>query len=451
MHDLPKSALEIAALLRRRELSSRELTRHYLDAVARKDPELGAFVELHAGRARASAERADRELDQRQPEPPIFLGLPTGIKDHENLRGCFSRVGSRAFRWVYSPFDGEVARACRRAGFLFFGKLATSELTILPFIHTDLHPPARNPYAKDRYAGGSSGGSAAAVASGMLPIAPGSDGGGSVRIPAAFCGLVGMKPGRGTLPHPYAAFDKRRISSTGPLAHTVRDAAALMDVLAGRGRFSEKPARASFLFACDEPVPRLSVRQIDKTPLGDVEPEVLASVSRIAARLRDMGHEVEPGEPLDGSIDDFLPLMARMIANVPLLSLLGAKIQPTTRWLRDVGSGIDPRELAIAHENLERRVLEWFGKADLFLTPTIGGFPPKVGAFDGLDGEAVFRQAAPIGAFTAPFNVSGQPAISIPAGRSRSGLPIGVQLVGRMGSERMLLALAAKLESAGLD
>lgn len=448
MKDLPSSALEIADLLKKREVSSRELVGHYLHVMDLENPGLGSFVERNEKRALKEADQADARLAKREPRAPMFLGVPTGIKDHENLAGYFTRVGSRAYRWVYSPFDGAVARACRNAGFVFLGKLATSEMTILPFIDTDLHPPARNPRAPDRYAGGSSGGSAAAVAAGMLPIAPGSDGGGSVRIPASFCGLVGMKPARGTLPHPYSAVDKRKISSTGPLARDVRDAAALTDVLA------ERPAadgrKDSFLAACDEPVPAgLRIALLTKTPLTETEPEIAEATERVAKRLESMGHRLEPGSMLDGTIDDFLPLMARMVANVPLIGLFSERIQPTTRWLRDIGKKVDPRELEGAHADLERRIFDWFGDFDLWLTPTIPISPPKVGSFDALDGEGVFRAAAPIGAFTAPFNVTGQPAISVPAGVTHDGCPIGVQLVGRMGSDRLLISLARQLELTG--
>jgi amidase len=280
----------------------------------------------------------------------------------------------------------------------------------------------------------------------MLPIAPGSDGGGSVRIPASFCGLVGMKPTRGVLPHPYGAFDRRQISSIGPIAHDVRDAAALMDVLAGRPLLENRSD--SFLAACEEKVPRLTVKVLTRTPLAQTEPEIAAAVETVGKRLADMGHDVTPGEPLDGAIDDFLPLMARMVANVPLLGVLGGKIEPTTRWLRELGLKVDPGELETAHRALEQRILDWFGSADLWVTPTIGVFPPKVGSFAELDGEGVFRGAAPIGAFTAPFNVSGQPAISVPVGASKDGFPMGAQLVGRMNADRMLLALAARLERA---
>jgi amidase len=445
--DLPKSALALAELLRRRDLSAVELARHHLEVVHEKNPTLHAFVSLSEKRALATAREADKRLATREGPWPAFLGLPTGIKDHENLRGHFTRVGSRAFRYIYSPIDGFVAKTCRRAGFTLFGKLATSELTILPFIDTDLGPATRNPLAPDRYSGGSSGGTAAAIASGMVPIAPGSDGAGSIRIPASFCGLVGHKPTRGALPNPYAAFDPTGISVIGPLAHTVRDAAALMDVLAGRFHYRVKPPRDSFLAACDEAIEPLRVRVLVRSPLvGDVEPEIEAAVRRAAKLLEDAGHHVEDGDVIDGDVDDFLPLMARMVASVPVLPLTERLLQPTTRWMRDVGKRTKPAFADERRDDLSRRVLEWFGTAEVWLTPTVPVSPPVVGSFAGLGGEELFRKIAPLGAFTAAFNVSGQPAISLPFGRTSDGLPIGVQLVGRMNADRLLLKLAADLE-----
>jgi amidase len=443
---LPRSALAIAELLRRRELSAVELTHHHLDVVRETNPEIGAFVSIHEKRALAAARAADKLLAKRDGPLPAFLGLPTGIKDHENLRGHFTRVGSRAFRYVYSPIDGMVASTCRRAGFVLFGKLATSELTILPFVETELHPPTRNPIARDRYAGGSSGGTAAAIASGMVPIAPGSDGAGSIRIPASFCGLVGHKPTRGALPNPYAAFDRAGISVMGPLAHTVRDAAALLDVLAGRTFHRSRPTRDSYLGACDEPIAPVRVRLLVRTPLGEVDPEIEAAVRRAAAALESAGHHVEEGDPIDGAVDDFLPLMARMVASVPILPTAVRLLQPTTRWLREVGKRTPQRHAEERRDDLARRVFAWFGDADVWLTPTVPQPPPLVGSLSGLDGETLFRRIAPLGAFTAAFNVSGQPAISVPFGKTRDGLPIGVQLVGRMNADRLLLTLASQLE-----
>ncbi len=425
------SALDLAARLRRRELSSVELVRHCLDTIRRANPDLGAFVEVAERRALRDAARADARLARGDRAP--FLGVPTAIKDIEHVRGHFTRMGSRAFRWLYAPLDGGTARACRRAGFVLLGKVATSELAILPIID---EPPARNPHDRERYAGGSSGGSAAAVAANMIPIAPGSDGGGSIRIPASFCGLVGWKTSRGALPNPFGLLDRVGISVLGPIARTARDAAALGGVLAGDDRYAG---------ACDDRVPPLRVRVLTRSPLVAVEPEVAAAAAAVARRLAEAGHAVDEAPPMDGAIEEFIPIMARMVANVPLLPGMARRLQPSTIWLHGVGRTVSREAYLAAGERLGRRVRAWFGDADVVVTPTVGRLPPRIGELAGGHGEAAFRAAAPLGAFTAPFNVSGQPAISIPAARSAGGLPIGVQLVGRPGADRTLLALAELL------
>ena len=426
------TALELAARLRRRELSAVELVQHALATIDRDSATLGTFVEVAGERALRQARRADALLARGGQAP--FLGIPTGIKDSDPVRGHFTRVGSRALRWLYTPFDGYVARKCREAGFVLLGKLATSELTILPFIAS---PPVRNPHDRTRYAGGSSGGSAAAVAANMIPIAPGSDGGGSIRIPAAFCGLVGMKPGRRVLPNPYALLDPVGINNIGPLARTVHDAAALMDVLAGTPQY--------FLPACDAPIPTLRIRLALASSLVEVDPEIAAATAEVASRLEQQGHALDDAEPITGTIDEFLPIMARMVGRIPILPGMHARLEPTTRWLHGVGRSIARHTAIDAAHRLTAKVRQWFGDADVIVTPTVAVPPPKVGAYSSLDGETTFRTAAALGAFTAPFNVSGQPAITIPAAQSRAGLPIGVQLVGRPGSDRLLLALAAQL------
>jgi amidase len=441
------SALELASRIRRRDLSSVELTRHCLQVVARKNRDVSAFVELDERRALRAAEQADVRV-ARGGELPILLGIPSGIKDHEHMRWMRTRAGSRALSWVVSPIDSALAKACRFGGLVLLGKLATSELTILPFVHTDVHPPTRNPLALDYYAGGSSGGSAAAVASGMLPIAPGSDGAGSIRIPASFCGLVGFKPGRGTVFHEHEVTDPMEISAVGPLARNVRDAAALLDLLTGRRLHVDPYPAGSFLAACSEPPQGLRIHFGVRTPLAGVEPEIEAVVRHAARTLEGVGHRVEEGGAIDASVDEFLPLMAKMVRAVPIPPFVESMLQPTTRWLRERGRGISRSDLRRTVQILSDRVLAWFGDADAWLLPTSPVLPPKVGCYADLGGEAVFRAIAATGAFTAAFNVSGQPAVSLPAGRSNAGLPIGVQLVGRRGADRRLVALAAALERA---
>ena len=432
-------ALDLAARLRRRELSSVELVRDTLDHIRARDPELGAFVEVAGRRAIAQARRADELLARGHPAP--FLGVPTAIKDHEPVRGLGTRLGSRAFRWIVSPIDGHVARACRRAGFVIIGKTACSELTILPYVHVALHAPTRNPHDLERYSGGSSGGAATAVAADLLPIAPGSDGGGSIRIPAAFCGLVGFKPGRDIVPNPYGIFDPVGLSSLGPLARTVRDAAAMVDLLRAR-------PDGSYARACDEPAPnKLRVKLVVRAPLANVAvaAEHAAAAEEVGRKLARLGHTVADVAPVAGDLDEFLPIMARMIARVPLLPGMVRLLEPSTQWLRERGRTVTRTDVLATADRIARRVDGWFDDADLAVMPTVATPPPRVGAFADLDGETVFRRAAALGAFTAPFNVSGQPAVSLPLAISSTGLPIGIQLVARRGADRMLLALAAQL------
>jgi amidase len=273
----------------------------------------------------------------------------------------------------------------------------------------------------------------------MIAIAPGSDGGGSIRIPAAFCGLVGVKPSRGALPNPAGMFDPVGLSTIGPLARSVRDAAAMLDILA------ERPSGA-FARACDAPVPPLRVRMLVEPPLANVTtaPAHAAAVRDAARILEELGHTVTAAPRFTGELDRFLPLMARMVARVPLLPIMERSLEPTTRWLRAQGRGVTLSDVRALADSLARDVFAAFGDADLMITPTTAQPPPRVGAFAGLDGEQTFRTAAALGAFTAPFNVSGQPAISLPW--RAQGLPIGVQLVARRGADHLLLAVATELE-----
>lgn len=427
-------------------MSAVELAKAAFREIGRCDPKIGAFVELDERRALRAASAADVRL-KTGGALPAFLGVPTAIKDHEHMRWMHTRVGSRALAWVISPMDSKIAKRCRDGGFVLVGKTSCSELTILPYVHTDLGPPTRNPRSLEHYSGGSSGGAAAAVAGGMLPIAPGSDGAGSIRVPASFSGLVGIKPGRFTLFHDHSDIDTIDISAIGPLARTMKDAAALMDVLNGQPDVAPKPG--SFLAATEWRPRGLKIRVGLASPIATVDPEIEAATRRVAKILEAQGHHVDEGGPLDVTVDEFLPLMARMTAKVPMLPLSEHLLQPTTRWLRAMGKRESDAEVKKKHAVLQQRVDAWFGAdVDVWVLPTSAVLPPKVGSLQHLDGPATFHAIVPIGAFTAAFNVSGQPAVSLPVATSKSGLPIGVQLVVKRGDDRRLLGLATAVEEA---
>jgi amidase len=440
-------ARDLAHLVRTRRVSSVEVTRATFEAIAELNSKYGAFVELDRRRALRAAHVADERI-ARGGELPSFLGVPTGIKDHEHMRGMHTRVGSRALTWVLWPLDGVLVQSCRDGGFVLCGKLATSELAILPYVDTAIHPPALNPLDTSRYAGGSSGGPAAAVASGMLSIAPGSDGAGSTRIPASFCGLVGWKASRHVVYNEHRKIDPIGLASNGPIAHDVRDAALLLDVLAGRPMHSERAREDSFIAACERAPKKLRIRFCVNSWIAPVDPEIQSAVRRTAKLLEEMGHDVDEGPTLEAAVDDFLPLMSRLIAGIPLPKIGDRFTEPVTRWLRAQGRRVSDETMWETKLKFETKVFKWFGDADVWLMPTTPSFAPKVGSFAGLEPEALFHAAAPSGSLTAPFNASGQPAVTLPAGRASHGLPIGVQLIGRVGADHSLFGLAATLEAA---
>jgi amidase len=244
LHTLP--ALALAQLVRDGAISSEELVRHHLARIEALDPSLSAFVTVFDDAVRV-ARRKDRQRRARRDRLPPFHGVPIGIKDLNVVRFARTRFGSRGMPPIVLPFDDANVRPLRRAGFVILGKLSTSELGAMPVTEPAIHPPTRNPWCTAFSAGGSSGGSGAAVAAGMLPIAQGSDGAGSIRIPSSFCGLYGLKPSRGRVVNQFRFPDRRILYTSGPMARTVSDAAALLDVMAGidtgRTHWAPRPER----------------------------------------------------------------------------------------------------------------------------------------------------------------------------------------------------------------
>ncbi|MBI4955562.1 MAG: amidase [Myxococcales bacterium] len=437
---LAATALEQAKWVRTRQLSAEELTRLYLRRIAAHDGRYTAFVELLARSALCTARRIDRRRGHAGP----FAGVPIGIKDLNLVRGSFTRFGSRALAWVWTPFDDRVTARIRAGGFVILGKLATSELGALPVTEPPIHAPTRNPWDTARTPGGSSGGSAAAVAAGLLPIAQGSDGAGSIRIPSAFCHLFGFKPSRGLVPDAYGRDEPRSLSVSGPLAHGVDDAAALLDVMAAPPR-SGVPGRRPFAEQAREPKKRLRVRVVLESPLCQPEPEMRAAVLRTAKELEALGHDVEEGLPPVGTLAEFLPLWQWLVGSVPVPSrrLLG----PVPRWLSSARPSLERAAVEARHDELDRRLRTWFGDADLWLSPTVGVTPPLIGSLERPEPADTFAAAAALGAFTALFNVTGQPAATVPAGLTAAGHPIGVQLAGRRDADGEVLAVARQLEA----
>jgi amidase len=432
------SAVGQAALLARGEISASELTGLYLTRIARHNPELWAYAHVARVQARTAARLWDVARHfRRQPQGPLS-GVPLGIKDLYMVRLMPARLGSRAFKYLVSPADDANVARQRKAGAIILGKLAASEFGAVSFTEPDIHPPTRNPWDLGRTSGGSSGGTGTAVAAGLTSIGHGSDGGGSIRIPAALCGVFGFKPSRGALHH-VSKPDRLRMSTEGPLSRTVEDAQALLSVLA------VEPGRLANALA-HPPGPGLKVVVHTSTTLAPTDPALVDATLKVARLLADFGHKVDEAPWLEIALEEFLVLWRSTMANIPVLN--EAVLQPVTRWLRAAGKEV-PHEVAEAKlRDLAARIDAWWGDADLHVSPTVSCAPPAVGSWRKATPEASFACSVPLGCYTAGYNVGGHPAMSIPAGFGPDGLPLAVQIAARRGQDAMLLGLAKQLETA---
>ena len=444
---LQRSALEQARLIRDGQISSTELVAETLARIHALNPRYNAFVSVFDRALETARSKDQARLRSRDSSAP-FHGVPIAIKDLNIVRWTITRYGSRAVPHLPLPFDDYTVAPLRRAGFVIVGKSATSELGTLPVTEPAIHPPTRNPWAPDHTAGGSSGGSAAAVAAGMLAVAQGSDGAGSIRIPAAFCHLYGLKPARGRLQNQLGLPDRRMLYTSGPLTRSVDDAAAMLDVMAGltEGRPHWAPPPTQPFRQRPTNFRRLRIRYVTETALGPTDPEILAGLQRSLAVLTDLGHTVEEGKLPDGSLEEFLPLWQHQLAQMPLWSF--RRTQPVTRWLGEAGRKLRSADVNRLFDTLNSRFTPAFAAADMWVMPTVALPPPRIGAFHDLPAAAAFAAAARLAAFTTLMNLTGLPAASIPMGLTRAGLPMGLQVVGGPFAEADVLALSWELEEA---
>jgi amidase len=381
---------------------------------------------------------------------PAFHGVPTGIKDLHLVRWTRAGMGSRGSMPLISPVDDELTASVRRGGFVIVGKTTTSEIGAMPVTEPDTHAPTRNPWNTAHSSGGSSGGAAAAVAARMLPIAPGSDGGGSIRGPSSFCHLFGVKPSRGRVPNAYRRDDQEILYTSGPIARSVEDAAALLDVLAGfdvgRPHWAPVPERSYRQSLKVAPPKRLKIRVGTNAPLGSTDPEIVSAVEGAAKVLADLGHDVDTAMLPTCTLEEFLPIWQALVADVPMMRWSLA--QPITQWLVEGAKSLRPGLARERRRELEARFLAVFDQADLWVTPTTPISAPLVGAFANRPPAEAFTDAARIGGFTAAFNVTGQPASNVPLGLDSKGMPMGLQLAGRKFEDDVVLAVSRQLEVA---
>jgi amidase len=459
-----KDALAQAELVRRGKITPAELVEAAIARLEGGNPELRAMVTDRFERARAEA---------RGPLPEgAFRGVPLLLKDlGASSAGdpLYEGMGALCRRAYRAPRDSYVVEKLRAAGFVIVGKSATPELGLLPTTEPLAFGATRNPYDRTRSPGGSSGGAAAAVAAGLVPIAHASDGGGSIRIPASCCGLVGLKPSRGRVSlGPARRAIAARLVTEAAVTRSVRDAAALLDVLAGPmpGDLGPLPApSAPFARAVELDPGRLRVAAFSQFfgPDGrraSPAPAALEALEHAVGLLERAGHRVERTRypPLE---DPDYPRAFRLVwAEMTRASLDGwapdlgeplgeREVEPVTWALASLAAASDPQTRRHAWAKLReasRRGLALWRDYDLLLSPTLAEPPPPLGQF--FDPETALDRAARLSPYTAPLNVSGEPAISLPLWRDGDGLPIGIQLAAPLGREDCLLAVAAQLERA---
>lgn len=450
------TALEQLDWLRRGEVTPRDLTEHYLARIERLDADLGAFVTVTPERAR---ERADAVAGLAHALP--LWGLPTAEKDLWRTAGVPTGFGSRVFTGFVPEESDELVTALEGAGTVSLGKTNTPEFGMPSYTEPLANAPARTPYDLTRGAGGSSGGAAVAVAAGLLPLAPGSDGGGSIRIPAASTGLVGLKPSRGRIPAGAGFGDPAGLVVPGPLARTVADAALLLDALVGAAPYRYATAAPSwdggaYLHAAARGEGRFQLGVTTWSPWASayevrLEPEARTALDLAAGELAAIGHGLEEFSPApeDGYAPAFRTVWQAGAGGIPVDGDDVARLEPLTRWLVERGRAVSARELAEALNWLslfERRLITAFAPYDAVLTPSLAMTPRPIGWYDAEDGERNFAQQVQFTPFTSMVNVAGLPAITLPVSATPDGLPMGVQLIGRPGGEDVLLAIGAQLE-----
>ncbi|MFF9900076.1 amidase [Streptomyces longispororuber] len=450
--DRSEGLAEAARALAAGEVSARELTERALARIRATQPVLNAFRVVRAEAALAEADAADRQLAAGVRAP--LLGVPVAVKDDTDVAGEPTAFGCPG-DFPPAARDAEAVRRLRAAGAVIVGKTNTSELGQWPFTEGPAFGDTRNPWNTGHTPGGSSGGSAAAVAAGLVPAALGSDGAGSVRIPAAWTHLVGIKPQRGrisTWPWPEAF---NGITVNGPLARTVADAALLLD--AAGGNHEDDPHRPPPIRAAEaatrEPG-KLRIALSLRTPFTGtpkrLHPLVRTKVVDLANRLAALGHDVEEADPRYGQIGlAFVPRATAGIADwvrqVPDPSLLDPRTKEAARLGRLLG-GAPLRLSRRAEATLHRRVGAVFDTYDVVLAPTTATPPPPVGTLAKLNGWRTDQAMIAACPYAWPWNVLGWPGVNVPAGRVAGGLPVGAQLLGPEGGEPLLISLAAQLE-----
>jgi len=446
-------ALELAKSIRDREVSPLEIVNLYLERIDRLNHQLGSYFTVTADRAIELATAQTEHLAglNKSEELPPFFGVPIAIKDLTPVADIPCTYGVQALHSNISPYNESVVWRIKAAGFNILGKTATSQIGSLPYTEPPGFRPARNPWNLGYTPGGSSGGSAAAVAAGLCAIAQGSDGGGSIRGPASACGLVGIKPSRGRVSWAPVGDYLSGISTNGPLARTVADAAALLDVMSGYTTgdpYWLPDPNPTFLEAASEKLGKLRIAfSTNIAPVGEAAPVCQQAVLDTVKLLADLGHDVEPGCPdFTGLIEPFTVIWQ---SGAAASGIPGKVLEPMNRWLleRTVSAGEYLRAVN-QMQVISRRIVGFFENFDVLVLPTYMHSPIGIGEWADLSCEETLQRIINWVAPCPPFNASGLPAIALPAILDDNGLPVGIQIIGRPAAEATLIALAAQMEAA---
>ncbi|MBN9636098.1 MAG: amidase [Actinobacteria bacterium] len=438
-------AAQQARLLAAGAVSAPELVELYLDRIWRIDPELRCYRVVLADSARAQARAAQARLDAGERLP--LLGVPIAVKDDTDVAGELTTYGSSA-HGPAAAADAEVIRRLRAAGAVILGKTSVPEMMIWPFTETLTYGATRNPWNPGFAPGGSSGGSGAAVAAGLAAMALGSDGMGSIRIPATWCGLFGIKPQRDRIPMSPHDDSWCGLVACGPLARTVEDAAVFLDATTTDGGFVEAARRAPG---------RLRIALSTKVPplvTARVGAQQRAAVQQAGALLRELGHDVverDPDYPVSAVYGHALPRYFRGVYDDVSALPHPERLDRRTRAFARIGGLISQRRIdaiRAAEPALAARVQSVFDTVDVVITPGTASGPSRIGKYQRRGAVATLASVAARVPFQAMFNVTGQPAAVVPWGLDGSGIPTSIQLVGRPFDEATLLSLSAQLEAA---
>lgn len=436
-----RTALQWAALYRSGAASPVEAADECIRAIDERDTAIGAFLTVTPEAARESAKASEGRWRRGEPLSPID-GVPLAMKDLSATKGVRTTFGSKPFEGFVPDFDIAYWARLKEAGAVLAGKTNTPEFGSMPTTENLIAPPTRNPWDASKTAGGSSGGSAAAIAAGFVPLAEGSDAGGSIRIPASCCGVVGIKPSRGRVSEgPNFPEQIAGLATSGPMGTTVEDCLAMLHAMSGNDPGDPYPAARR-----SEPRPIRLVGLVEEAPHARVDPEVREAVGRIAWEIESIGVPVEPADlPLDGFAEDVLTAFSVGMAALPLPD--HEVLHPITRQMVERGQATTAAAYERCRARLHRRSRALrlaMAHYDAVILPVLTTPPKPLGFLDWQPVEAAFEWLP----YTYPFNATGQPCIAVPAGTSRDGLPIGAQLVGRYGEDETVASLAARWEAA---